>query len=358
MTGWAYRLWSKSGSDWCNFDIVGEKSYGANIRALLPPDWDGRGTEVRRDFELVPEPDNPHSPSRTAISVRADNHTVGYIPSEHSPAWAGVVRRVVASGYIPVVPGRVYAFMAKQWDLWDGDGAPPTEFAATVKLKLDDPASALPINNPPEVPYTMLPRSGVVQVTKEELHSDTLCKQVPDGGYGAVFATLHERDASSRGATRSVVEVRIDDECVGQLTTQTGQKFLPLIRHLHARGLVTTCWGDITGSVLAAEVRIDGVKASEAGASILDGEPVTLPRLVDYRADPLEYDLGSTPRREQPAARIDDASGSVMPRHTSLPPANWYPDPYYPSFLRYWDGAAWTEHTSGEVSRAQLARYF
>lgn len=344
-----YRLWSKSGSDWCDYDIVGEKSYGANIRALLPADWDGQSIEIRRDFELVPEPDNPFSTSGSAISVRADDRTVGYIPSADSHAWAGVVRRVVASGLIPVVPGRVYAFMAKQWDTWDEDGAPPKDFAAKVQIKLSDPNSALPINNPPDVPYTMLPRSGVIQVTKEELHSDALLKMVPRTGHGFFFATLHERDAS--GGAGSVVEVRIDDECVGQLTAQTSLKFLPLIRHLHGRGLVTACWADITGSAVAAEVRIDGVKASAADASILDGEPVTVPRLVPECSDPLEYDLGDAVRGRQSTARYDidvagQAAESPVARPAPLPPANWYPDPYDPTLLRYWDGTAWTGHTA------------
>ncbi len=37
------------------------------------------------------------------------------------------------------------------------------------------------------------------------------------------------------------------------------------------------------------------------------------------------------------------------------PAPNWYPDPSDPRFLRYWDGARWTEHTSpvsGEVAGA------
>ena len=28
------------------------------------------------------------------------------------------------------------------------------------------------------------------------------------------------------------------------------------------------------------------------------------------------------------------------------PPAGWYPDPGRPGGQRYWDGAAWTEHTA------------
>ncbi len=343
-----YRLWSKDRGDWCDYDIVGEKSYGDTIRGLLPVNWDIGGTELRRDFELVPEPNNSYD--KWAIAVRADNRSVGYIPRIDAPAWAGVVRRVVASGYIPVVPGRVYAFMANDWETWDGDGDPPQDFAAKVQLKLGDPATALPINDPPAVPYTLIPRSGVVQVTKEELHTDALLRLVPPTGYGLAFVTLHEQDTSNGNTPRSVVEVRIDNECVGQLTRQMSQRFLPMIRHHRGRGLVTTCWGDITGSAVAAEVRIDAVKANEADAAVLDGDPVTVPRLVAAISDPSGYELPGTAGGQQDQARFMvstgiRSAGSAAPR-PPLPPAGWYSDPGNPRVLRYWDGSAWTHHTA------------
>jgi Family of unknown function (DUF6159)/Protein of unknown function (DUF2510) len=35
---------------------------------------------------------------------------------------------------------------------------------------------------------------------------------------------------------------------------------------------------------------------------------------------------------------------------TELPPAAWYPDPSEVGYLRYWDGAAWTEHRSATTA--------
>ncbi|MGW4099098.1 DUF2510 domain-containing protein [Mycobacterium sp. NPDC004974] len=349
-----YLLWNEQRGDWCNYDIVGEKSYGATIRSLLPAGWSGDGVEVQRTFELIPEPANPHDP--WAISVRADGRTVGYLQREDCPLWANVIRRVVASGLVPVVPGRIYAFDAVNWEDWDGEHDPPKEFAAKVQLKLGDPKAALPINDPPSVPYTIIPRSTIVQVTKEDEHTDALLSFVPDDGYGTLFVTLHECATGRASSAKALVEVRIDDVRIGQLTPQMSQRFLPMIRHLEARGLVTACWGDIKGSAVAAEVRIDGIKANEADAIILDGDPETIRRLVGPQSDPERYDISCATNGTtvQPSARHSYAA-EKHPRSTSgpvappLPPAAWYDDPQNPHMLRYWDGARWTEHVASKV---------
>ena len=38
-----------------------------------------------------------------------------------------------------------------------------------------------------------------------------------------------------------------------------------------------------------------------------------------------------------------------MTSDSTLPPANWYPDPHDPAQLRYWDGIQWTEHRAPAV---------
>lgn len=275
-----YRLWTQARS-WCDYEMTVEKEHLPAIRSLFPPEWPGGNQALLPDVELVPEPDGPRGP--WAISVRTAGRTLGYLDAEVAPEWAGVIRRVVASGFIPTTVSRI---AAHEYDGWDG-----LEFRAWIRIALGKPKDALPLNDPPVVPFTLLPRSSIVQVTKEDEHFDELLKFVPKGGYGTLFVTLHEQACG--GNAKPHVEVRINDRRIGQLTPQMSQRFLPMIRHLQDRGLVTASWGDITGSAVAAEVRIDAVKANEATAAVLDGPPVTVPSLLAEETNPAGYDLSA-----------------------------------------------------------------
>ena len=239
-----YRLWSQ-GRSWCDYELTAEPGFYPAIRSLFPARWPGGGQQLALEAQLLPEPDGPRGPSGT--SVRVDGRTLGYLTDEVAPVWTGVIRRIVASGSYPPPLPRSTAMSTT---------------AGTVLSQTDrahrspgDPEDAVPINDPPQAPYTMLPRASFVQVTKEDEDFVVLAKFVPQHGHGVLFVTLHEH--RPEGKAKAQVEVRIDDERVGQLTPQMSLRFLPMIKHLQARDLLTACWGDITGSSVAAEVRID-----------------------------------------------------------------------------------------------------
>ncbi|WP_329406673.1 TerD family protein [Nocardia vinacea] len=277
--GSSYRLWGQART-YCDYELNVEEEFLPAIRSLFPPDFtDGRET-LRPDVQLISEPDGPRG--QWAISVRTEGRTIGYLGADDAPQWAGVLRRILGSGFIPTTSSRIWA---REYEGWDGD-----DFSAYVQIALGKPSEAIPANEPPAVPYTMLPRSTIVQVTREHDHFDVLRKHVPAQGYGLMFVTLHENVPDS-GRSKPHVEVRIDNERVGQLTPQMSQRFLPMIQHLDGRGLVTACWADITGSAVAAKVRIDGIKANEATDEVLNGRPVTIPALLPELMDPLAYDV-------------------------------------------------------------------
>lgn len=267
------------------------------IRSLFPEDWTGEPKKLTPEVSLIPEPDGSRGP--WAISVRAQGGTLGYIGEDEAPLWAGVLRRVLASGFVPSTRSRIWGSEDSGWDGPQSSvvGSPFSVRVVgppfSVQIALGKPNEALPLNDPPAVPYTMLPRSSTVHVTKENEHFDTLRAYVPKCGYGPLFVTLHE--CVPDGRAKPHVEVRINDERIGQLTPQMSQRFLPMIRYLHERGLLTACWGDITGSPVAAEVRIDAIKANEATPEVLDGPPNTIPLLIPEELNPTDYDL--TPMR-------------------------------------------------------------
>lgn len=300
-----YPLWGRGFWYDCIFDV--EKREQPTVRSMFPKDWSGEGTNVEVDLELVPDPSGPHG--RSSMSVRLEGRLIGFLDAEQGRIWAGVVRRVLASGFVPVTRGRIFA---RQYEAFKG-----TEFWANVQVCLGDPSDALPRNEPPALRYTMLPRSAIVQVTKEDEYSDALLKILPTGGHGVYFVTLHERAPEGRG--KPLVEVRIDDQCVGLLSSQMSQRFLPLIRHLRDRGLLAACWGDVTGSAVAAEVRIDAVKANEASSELLSGPPVTVPALVPELSDPSLYDITATLSQLKPLPPV----APEKPRATLAEPPEW-----------------------------------
>lgn len=284
----AYQLWTRS---WCDYEVTADAHFKPAIRSLFPEDWQGDNITLTPEIQLVPEPEGPRG--QWGIAVRAEGRTLGYLDDADAQEWAAVVRRIVASGLVPTTTGRIWG---NEYDGWDG-----LVFNTSVHIALGGANEALPSNEPPERPYTILPRAGIVQVTKEDEHFDTLRHKVPPSGRGPIFVTLHE-NVPTEGRAKPHAEVRIDDQRVGQLTPAMSQRFLPMIRHLNERGLMTACRGDITGSAVAAEVRIDGIKANEASGEILDGPPVTVPRLIPELADPLQYDISGQRELQRPLA--------------------------------------------------------
>lgn len=283
-----YRLWSGKEGVY-DYGVAVEAAHNAAIRRLFEQDWQGTSQSIALQVQLIPEPDGPRGP--WAIAVRGPTGTLGYLDDVDAPIWATPVRRIIASGYVPTVGAQIWGHET-EWER--------IQFSTTVRLSLGRVEQAVPLNDPPATRYTMLPKSAIVQVTKEDLHEAVL-RFVPQGGYGVLFVTLHEAGV----AGKPHVEVRIDDVRIGQLTLQMGQRFLPLIRRLQENDLTTACWGDVTGSAVAAEVRINGIKANEAPNELpKDMEGVQVPRLVPHRADPREYDMSGADELLAPIAPL------------------------------------------------------
>jgi hypothetical protein len=116
--------------------------------------------------------------------------------------------------WLPQVSARVWG---AQWSDYDGDGRRPT-FQGSVRLDLAEPHMLVPANLPPAGDCRMLPTGSAIQVTGEEKYLDALAPFLRPEGECWVYASLHEVVEQLARSTRTVVEVRIDGACVGQLT--------------------------------------------------------------------------------------------------------------------------------------------
>lgn len=236
------------------FDIVGENWREAEILAAIGQ------TSTPRDVEfegygmadLVPEPDNPHDP--LAISVRVGGHNVGYLPGEAAADYRAVLGRFVTSGVVPEVRVRVWGVTryvpSRQRD----------ELKSAIRLSLPQPDEILPANTPPIEPHFVIPRGRTIQVTGEEHHLESLARWVGRSDV-AVIATLHPIPGRAKDST--VLEVRIDNERVGQLTPGSSTSLLPMVRECESRNRQAAAWARVSGSRLAAEVKLRAIPASE-----------------------------------------------------------------------------------------------
>jgi hypothetical protein len=111
-------------------------------------------------------------------------------------------------------------------------------------------------------------------------------------------------DLPASPKSKPLAEVRINDECVGQLTPQMSLRYLPMIRRLTERKLLTVSRGDIVGSAVAAEVRINGIKANEVDNDFLDVGIAQIPTLITEERDPRNYDLSKMLTLLQPLAPV------------------------------------------------------
>lgn len=294
-------------TSWHGQEVVGEFAYEPSIRQLSDhlgaPDRDERFFTA----ELVPEPDNPYSSQGHAISVRWRNKVIGYLPEEDAARYQQI-RRIVSSGLTVTCSGRLWYFTDEE------NGR-----HYYLSLSLVDPSNLFPLNNPPYGEWTLLPRGGSTQVTKESDHLDVLLDHVPPSGEGQLLVTLHIVPGGTRVVYDSI-EVRLDGERIGELTRQSSAKFVDAVRHYDDLGLTTVARAKIKGSSLAAEVTLHAAKSHELSDADLDPVPSPLPHLEDYSEDPTDYfvpDAYIAP--EEPARRSRKVGKHTTPDHSTSP---------------------------------------
>ncbi len=238
------------------FDIVGEAHREAEILAAVDKTSSPRDVEFETYgiAELVPEPDNPHD-SR-AISVRLDGQCVGYLPAKDSPDFYPVLAKLISSGVVPTVRTRVWGVTrfvrSRNHD----------ELKSAIRVALRNPEDILPINSIPPEPHFLIPQGRSIQVTGEQEHLDVLAKYVQSAEASRIVVTLHPIAGKSKTPS-SVLEVQLDGQRIGQLTSAMSATLMPMVKEAEGHDRSTAAWATVSGSRLAAEVVLKAMRAEE-----------------------------------------------------------------------------------------------
>lgn len=248
-----FDLWGQRG--WAGQDVVGESNYLSHIKNVVGKAHQADGAEHLHSALLVPEPDNLHD--RNAVAVQIGGHTVGYLAREDAAEYSRVLQRLAAQGFVAQVQARIWAGDFDDYEVdRRGNYVQSSRFGAGIKLDLGEPHLLVPGNMPPTGAHEMLPVGGAIQVTGEEAHTDVLSAYCGPAGEQWVYATLHEVNRQLARSTRTVVEVRLDDQLIGQLTPKMSADLLAAIRHINDLGVTAVGRALVKGNRAAAQVTL------------------------------------------------------------------------------------------------------
>lgn len=276
--------------------VVGEGHHKHELSRLANHYGGGLTGEARVVAVLVPEPTNPYD--RNAVAVVIDEQLVGYIPSEDTAAYSVVLGPLAAAGTYLGVPARLW---------WGDDG----EFYASVTLHLPAASLLFAVNAIP-AGHVLLPAVWKAKLSGTDAHVDVLAPYLAGRTEALIFVTLTKVTQTTARTSKDVVQAQLDGRPIGQLTPTTCAALMPVIDHATRAGKGVAAFAVARGNQLQVSVDVRAQKAA------------------DLPSDWLAANF--PPMAAQPAP--------------TTPPASWYPDPTNPTQWRYWDGAAWTDHTN------------
>nr|WP_246497532.1 HIRAN domain-containing protein [Sphaerisporangium rubeum] len=325
-----YDLWGHN--NWCNQEVAGESHYFPALEKVLRTSG---ARELETTAILIREPHNRHDPNAVAVLIQQE--TVGYLPREDATRYRSLLDHMAASGFAARVPCRVWGGMVTDHEYDQAGRTRLNErFIASVKIALAEPHLCLPVNTAPQGPHVVLPHGGAIQVSGEEHHLSNIKPLLRTEGESYAFATLHEVTDSTGRTVKHFVEVRLDENRVGQLTPKMSGELLPAIRLLDSMGHVTVAKAKLKGNHLKAEVTLYCARAHELPngwpGPIGDGPPA---RRAAVQADISSTDSSSVRSHAPIPPRPTRIRFAVPPGWPQAPtgwepPPGWQPDPSWP----------------------------
>lgn len=295
-----------------NVDIVGESFRYDNIHSIVGVYSADDSGEIYTQAQLIPEPDNPMDPD--AILVTVDWKDVGYLAADENSEYARILTPILANrGQVLTAPARI----------WWGTTSDRRQIAS-VRLDLPPVDMFWPLNSPPPEPAFLLPRTTQYKVI--DLDQDVIAPLLADREEVAFYATL------TRKPNDFLYELDVNYEGVriGHLSDRANEAMMGFAISLETSTVNLYCVATAKRGESKPTVKV----RTTTDEAFLDRYPdqwETLQALFDEH--PKQSDLPAAVGTQKDPAAPD------------LPAAQWYPDPYDQTQLRYWNGSEWTGHT-------------
>jgi hypothetical protein len=113
-----------------------------------------------------------------------------------------------------------------------------------------------------ELPPNLLPRIDLSQIELPNLR-----KYVTRPGECWVYGTLHAVNDTTTRKPKELVEIRVDDQRVGELTPAMSAEYIPIISQLDDRGRLTAVKLIVKGNQVKAEAVLHAAKAHQLDAA-------------------------------------------------------------------------------------------
>jgi hypothetical protein len=141
-----------------------------------------------------------------------------------------------------------------------------------VTLKVPPVGGIVPINAMPSGRHVILPAGSTIQVTKEEDHMDVLGALVA-GTDLPVIVTLRAINETRARSVVETVEIAIDGQPVGVLSTASAGNMLPIVKHLADLSLTPVARATLKGNALKAEVVLHVAKSHDLDRAWIESLP-------------------------------------------------------------------------------------
>ncbi|WP_328477311.1 hypothetical protein OHA21_24185 [Actinoplanes sp. NBC_00393] len=241
-----FPLWGQAG--WASAEVVGETHYAKAIRALFGNEFNPQGTEIDVPVQLIPDRSNKHD--RNAVGVWSGTSLLGHLPRPEAARYVQVLTNLTTRGMVPEVNARIHG---REWGEYEGR---PPAFVGTIRLDLAEPHMLVPANSPPAQEHRVLPTGSAVQVLGQAQFLDALRPLLRREGECWAYVTLHEM-------ADHLIEVRVGEARVGDLSPKMSAELLPALRHLAEQGLVTAARAVVKGLDGKAEVMLYMARAHD-----------------------------------------------------------------------------------------------